>query len=53
MESIVTRSISGHLTERIQDHYSTENGNEHPLADGYLVGEEGRTSSSVDAPTTY
>ena len=23
IESIVTRSISGHLTERMQDHYST------------------------------
>jgi ribosomal protein S2 len=23
VESIVTRSISGHLTERMQDHYST------------------------------
>jgi hypothetical protein len=25
IESIVTRSISGHLTERMQDHYSTVN----------------------------
>jgi hypothetical protein len=25
VESIVTRSISGHLTERMQDHYSTVN----------------------------
>ncbi len=28
MESIVTRSISGHLTQRMQDHYSTVNADE-------------------------
>ncbi|HKO92429.1 MAG TPA: hypothetical protein VJU61_14805 [Polyangiaceae bacterium] len=27
-EAIVTRSISGHLTERMQDHYSTVSGSE-------------------------
>lgn len=28
VEAIVTRSISGHLTERMQDHYSTVSGSE-------------------------
>jgi hypothetical protein len=28
VEAIVTRSISGHLTERMQDHYSTVSGAE-------------------------
>jgi len=28
VEAIVTRSISGHLTERMQDHYSTVTGAE-------------------------
>jgi hypothetical protein len=28
VESIVTRSISGHATERMQEHYSTVNGTE-------------------------
>jgi len=30
VESIVKRSISGHLTERMQDHYSTVDPNEQP-----------------------
>jgi hypothetical protein len=28
VEAIVTRSISGHMTERMQDHYSTVSGAE-------------------------
>jgi hypothetical protein len=30
MATAVTRSISGHLTEKIQQHYSTVNGGEQP-----------------------
>lgn len=32
IESLLTRSISGHLTERMQHHYSTVNADEQPVS---------------------
>ena len=37
VESIVTRSISGHLTEQMQEHYSTVNANEQRESIGKVI----------------
>jgi hypothetical protein len=38
VEGIVTRSISGHLTERMQDHYSTVSGGEQRTRIAKVIG---------------
>ncbi|MGD8860465.1 MAG: hypothetical protein PVI30_10685, partial [Myxococcales bacterium] len=38
IESIVTRSISGHLTERMQDHYSTVDAEEQRSSIARVIG---------------
>jgi hypothetical protein len=38
MNDLVTRSISGHLTERMQHHYSTVNGGEQRAALAKVIG---------------
>jgi hypothetical protein len=37
IEAIVTRSISGHLTERMQEHYSTVNAEEQRANIGKVI----------------
>jgi hypothetical protein len=50
MEAIVTRSISGHLTEQMQNHYSTVRGPEQRAGIARVV--DLMTSTSTPAPET-
>jgi len=51
VESIVTRSISGHLTERMQDHYSTVASDEQRDGIARVINLFGETPKAGGAPS--
>lgn len=53
IESIITRSISGHSTERMQDHYSTVHSDEQRASIAKVIDLFARQESKADAESCH